>query len=99
MLARFLAALSAGDADAVRAMLAPGARLDGAPPGDPVDVLMAQRRRWPEYHERTVRALRQEGLSVAELRRNIERQMIISRVQQQDVMEKISVTPWAASSS
>jgi parvulin-like peptidyl-prolyl isomerase len=37
-------------------------------------------------------ALKQEGLSLSELRRNIERQMIVNRVQQQDVMEKISVT-------
>ncbi len=37
-------------------------------------------------------ALKQEGLSVAELRRNIERSMIINRVQQQDVMDKIAVT-------
>lgn len=37
-------------------------------------------------------ALQQEGLTMTALRRNIERQMIVSRVQQQDVMEKISVT-------
>jgi parvulin-like peptidyl-prolyl isomerase len=37
-------------------------------------------------------ALKQEGLTLPELRRNIERTMIINRVQQQDVMEKISVT-------
>jgi parvulin-like peptidyl-prolyl isomerase len=37
-------------------------------------------------------ALKQEGLTTAELRRNIERSMIINRVQQQDVMEKIAVT-------
>jgi parvulin-like peptidyl-prolyl isomerase len=37
-------------------------------------------------------ALKQEGLTTTELRRNIERSMIINRVQQQDVMEKIAVT-------
>ena len=37
-------------------------------------------------------ALKQEGLTVADLRRNIERSMIINRVQQQDVMDKIAVT-------
>jgi peptidyl-prolyl cis-trans isomerase SurA len=45
-----------------------------------------------ENEEQFQAALRQEGLTIVELRRNIERQMIISRVQQQDVMEKISVT-------
>jgi peptidyl-prolyl cis-trans isomerase SurA len=37
-------------------------------------------------------ALKQEGLTTADLRRNIERSMIINRVQQQDVMNKIAVT-------
>jgi parvulin-like peptidyl-prolyl isomerase len=37
-------------------------------------------------------ALKQEGLTTADLRRNIERSMVINRVQQQDVMEKIAVT-------
>jgi parvulin-like peptidyl-prolyl isomerase len=37
-------------------------------------------------------ALKQEGLNTTDLRRNIERSMIINRVQQQDVMEKIAVT-------
>ena len=37
-------------------------------------------------------ALKQEGLTLPELRRNIERSMIVNRVQQQDVMDKISVT-------
>jgi peptidyl-prolyl cis-trans isomerase SurA len=37
-------------------------------------------------------ALKQEGMTVADLRRNIERSMVINRVQQQDVMEKIAVT-------
>ncbi len=45
-----------------------------------------------ENDEQFERALQAEGLSLAELRRNIERQMIISRVQQQDVMDKVSVT-------
>jgi parvulin-like peptidyl-prolyl isomerase len=38
------------------------------------------------------RALASEGLTEADLRRNIERQALISQVQQQDVMSKISVT-------
>jgi peptidyl-prolyl cis-trans isomerase SurA len=37
-------------------------------------------------------ALKQEGLTLADLRRNIERSMLINRVQQADIMEKISVT-------
>lgn len=45
-----------------------------------------------ENEEQFLAALKQEGLSLAELRRNIERTMIINRVQQQDVMDKISVT-------
>jgi peptidyl-prolyl cis-trans isomerase SurA len=36
-------------------------------------------------------ALRQEGLTMADLRRNLERQMFVSQVQQRDVVEKISV--------
>jgi ketosteroid isomerase-like protein len=64
VLDRFLAALSAGDPEGVRAVLAPGAELDGAPPGDPVDVLMAQRSRWPSYRERVVRTFR-DGTTIA----------------------------------
>jgi peptidyl-prolyl cis-trans isomerase SurA len=45
-----------------------------------------------ENEEQFQAALKQEGLSIADLRRNIERQMLINRVQQQDVMEKISVS-------
>jgi peptidyl-prolyl cis-trans isomerase SurA len=45
-----------------------------------------------ESEEQFLAALKQEGMSLPELRRSIERQMIINRVQQQDVMEKISVT-------
>jgi peptidyl-prolyl cis-trans isomerase SurA len=45
-----------------------------------------------ENEEQFLSALKQEGLTLPELRRSIERQMIINRVQQQDVMEKISVT-------
>jgi parvulin-like peptidyl-prolyl isomerase len=45
-----------------------------------------------ENEEQFLAALKQEGLTLADLRRSIERQMIINRVQQQDVMEKISVT-------
>lgn len=37
-------------------------------------------------------ALAQEGLTLADLRKNLERQMLVSRVQQVDVMDKISVT-------
>jgi parvulin-like peptidyl-prolyl isomerase len=37
-------------------------------------------------------ALKQEGMTMAELRRNLERQMFVSQVQQRDVVEKISVT-------
>lgn len=37
-------------------------------------------------------ALEQEGMTMAELRRNLERQMFVSQVQQRDVIDKISVT-------
>jgi peptidyl-prolyl cis-trans isomerase SurA len=37
-------------------------------------------------------ALKQEGLTMTDLRRNLERQMLVSRVQQVDIMDKISVT-------
>jgi peptidyl-prolyl cis-trans isomerase SurA len=37
-------------------------------------------------------ALKQEGMSMAELRRSLEKQMIISRVQGQDVMQKVGIT-------
>jgi parvulin-like peptidyl-prolyl isomerase len=37
-------------------------------------------------------ALKQEGLTMADLRRNLERNMLISQVQRVDIMEKISVT-------
>ena len=37
-------------------------------------------------------ALQQEGLTLAELRRSLERQMLISQVQQREVMGKIAVT-------
>src|SRR5436190_219643 len=45
-----------------------------------------------ESEEQFLAALKQEGLTLPELRRSIERQMIVNRVQQQDVMDKISVT-------
>ncbi len=45
-----------------------------------------------ESEEQFLAALKQEGLSLPELRRSIERQMIVNRVQQQDVMDKISIT-------
>lgn len=37
-------------------------------------------------------ALKQANLTMADLRRNLERQMLVSRVQQVDIMDKISVT-------
>ena len=37
-------------------------------------------------------ALKQEGMTMADLRRSLERQMFVSQVQQRDVVEKISVT-------
>jgi parvulin-like peptidyl-prolyl isomerase len=45
-----------------------------------------------ESEEQFLGALKQEGLTLPDLRRSIERQMIVNRVQQQDVMDKISVT-------
>ncbi len=37
-------------------------------------------------------ALKQEGLSMADLRKSLERQMLISRVTQREVMDKVSIT-------
>jgi peptidyl-prolyl cis-trans isomerase SurA len=45
-----------------------------------------------ETEEQFQAALKQEGLTLAELRRSLERQMLISRVQQTEVMGKIAVT-------
>ncbi|MGH8722842.1 MAG: SurA N-terminal domain-containing protein, partial [Burkholderiales bacterium] len=45
-----------------------------------------------ESEEQFQAALEQEGLTLAELRRSLERQMIVSRVQQNEVMGKIAVT-------
>jgi peptidyl-prolyl cis-trans isomerase SurA len=45
-----------------------------------------------ETEEQFQAALKQEGLTMAELRRSLERQMLASRVQQSEVMGKISVT-------
>jgi parvulin-like peptidyl-prolyl isomerase len=45
-----------------------------------------------ESEESFLAALKQEGLSLTELRNSLERQMLISRVQQQEVMQKISIT-------
>jgi peptidyl-prolyl cis-trans isomerase SurA len=45
-----------------------------------------------ENDEQFEAALKQEGLTLPELRKNLERQMLISRVQQTDVMGKIAVT-------
>jgi peptidyl-prolyl cis-trans isomerase SurA len=45
-----------------------------------------------ESEEQFQAALKQEGVTLDELRRQIERQMLVSRVQQDEVMGKISVT-------
>lgn len=45
-----------------------------------------------ETDEQFQAALKQEGLTLLDLRRSLERQMLISRVQQTEVMSKISVT-------
>jgi len=37
-------------------------------------------------------ALKQEGLTMADLRRNLERQMLVSQVQRAEILDKISVT-------
>ena len=37
-------------------------------------------------------ALKQEGMTMADLRRNLEKQMFVSQVQQRDIADKISVT-------
>jgi parvulin-like peptidyl-prolyl isomerase len=42
--------------------------------------------------ERFQAALKQEGMTMAELRRNLERQMFVGQVQQRDVVDKISVS-------
>jgi peptidyl-prolyl cis-trans isomerase SurA len=45
-----------------------------------------------ENEEQFQAALRQEGMTLQDLRRSIERRMIIDRVQQQDVLQKLSIT-------
>lgn len=45
-----------------------------------------------EDDARFQQALQQEGMTLADLRRSLERQMLVSRVQQVDVVDKISVT-------
>ena len=45
-----------------------------------------------ETDEQFQAALKQEGLTLPDLRRSLERQMLISRVQQTEVMGKISIT-------
>jgi parvulin-like peptidyl-prolyl isomerase len=45
-----------------------------------------------EDDQRFQEALRQEGLTLADLRKNVEHSMLLNRVQQVDVMDKISVT-------
>lgn len=37
-------------------------------------------------------ALKQEGMTLADLRRNLERQMLVSRVQQQEILARVSIT-------
>jgi peptidyl-prolyl cis-trans isomerase SurA len=45
-----------------------------------------------ETDEQFQNALKQEGLTLADLRRSLEQQMLISRVQQAEVMNKIAIT-------
>jgi peptidyl-prolyl cis-trans isomerase SurA len=45
-----------------------------------------------EDEERFQAALKQEGLTMADLRRNLERSMLISQVQRAEVMDKIGIT-------
>jgi len=45
-----------------------------------------------ESEESFQAALKQEGLTVADLRRNLERQMIVQRVQQNEVVNKVAMT-------
>ena len=45
-----------------------------------------------ESDEQLQAALKQENMTMADLRRNMERQMLVSRVQQQEVSDKIGVT-------
>ena len=45
-----------------------------------------------EDENRFQAALKQEGMTMADLRRNLERQMFMSQVQQRDIADKISVT-------
>jgi len=44
-----------------------------------------------EDEERFKEALKQEGLTMADLRRNLEKQMLVSQVQRAEIMEKISI--------
>jgi len=45
-----------------------------------------------ETEEAFLAALKQEGMTMADLRRSLEKQMIISRVQGQEVMQKVGIT-------
>src|ERR1043166_803450 len=45
-----------------------------------------------EDEQRFQEALKQEGLTLADLRKNVEHSMLLNRVQKVDVMDKISVT-------
>jgi peptidyl-prolyl cis-trans isomerase SurA len=45
-----------------------------------------------EDESRFQEALKQEGLTMADLRRNLERQMLVSQVQRVEIMEKISIS-------
>ena len=45
-----------------------------------------------ESEEQFLAALKQEGLTLADLRRNLERQMVMQRVQQNEVVNKVAMT-------
>ena len=45
-----------------------------------------------EEESRFVEALQQEGLTMADLRRNLERQMLVQQVQRTEIMDKISIS-------
>lgn len=45
-----------------------------------------------EEESRFQEALKQEGLTMADLRRNLERQMLVSQVQRVEIMDKISIS-------
>jgi peptidyl-prolyl cis-trans isomerase SurA len=45
-----------------------------------------------ETEEQFQAALKQEGISVAELRRNVERRMLVSRVEQNEILGRIAIS-------